>query len=363
MNSSALSGLSVYQIELVELKLILTKRYASGACSQSAEICALEVEPPCVGSCHSNKSRCQIIQSVASALWRAIAKQSQVDILTVQLCQALDLQPLMLEMHQMFPVHGHASRSASPNLCGFRWSSLSARTPKESSILQTAAAAAAAVATPGVQAKAAEHPQQYPERTLQTYRSTCDFCSSKKLRCSGGATYETILRIRLYMSLPTCSVKKRAGPKPRCKEPARQQQHPQQQQQQHQQKAPQQQLEHQQLQQQQQQQQQYKLPPISALLHETRHCLDTAQHFLICPSFAELSRKRYAAVTAEQYGANIAVAARPYKRSQSDASLTLQSKHNSALYAVISIARSNSDSSSSSSSGSGSSSSSSSSTD
>jgi hypothetical protein len=162
------------------------------------------------------------------------------------------------------------------------------------------------------------------------------------------------------MSLPTCSLKKRAGPKPRCKEPARQQPHPQQQQQQHQQKAPQQQLEHQQLQQQ-QQQQQYKLPPISALLHETRHCLDTAQHLLICPSFAELSRKRYAAVTAEQYGANTAVAARPYKRSRSDASLTLQSKHNSALYAVISIARSNSDSSSSSSSGSGSSSSSSSS--
>jgi Fungal Zn(2)-Cys(6) binuclear cluster domain len=100
----------------------------------------------------------------------------------------------MLEMRQMFPVHGHAPRSASPNLCGFRWSSLSARTPKQSSILQTAAAAAAAVATPGVQAKAAEHPQQHPERTLQTYRSTCDFCSSKKLRCSGGATCDKCMQ-------------------------------------------------------------------------------------------------------------------------------------------------------------------------
>jgi DNA polymerase III alpha subunit (gram-positive type) len=169
-------------------------------------------------------------------------------------------------------------------------------------------------------------------------------------------TLLAILRIS-FPSLPACSLKKRAGPKPRYKaqELARQQQQPQQQQQQqqqqHQQKAPQQQLEQQQLQQQQQQQQQqhqYKLPPISALLHETRHCLDTAQHRMIYPSFAELSRKRYAAATAEQCGSSCVC--RPYKRAQSDASVTLQSKHNCASNAAISIARSNSDNSSSSSS-------------
>jgi hypothetical protein len=152
---------------------------------------------------------------------------------------------------------------------------------------------------------------------------------------------------RIHFCHIRCSLKKRAGPKPKCKtkELVGQQQQPQQQQQQQQQQRSQLQQQQRSQLQQQQQQQHFKLPSISTLLRETRHSLGTAQSHMTNLSFTELSRKRYTAAAIDQYGSSIAAAAaRPNKRAHTSAPVSLPYGHSRAF---IAISRANSSSSSS----------------
>jgi Fungal Zn(2)-Cys(6) binuclear cluster domain len=97
---------------------------------------------------------------------------------------------LSLVMNQSLPsCSAPPPRHASPSLCGARWStqSLRDRTELRDAAVMHAAAVAAAAAPIGA-CTTAQGYNALDQQTLKLYRTTCDYCSVKKQKCSGGST-------------------------------------------------------------------------------------------------------------------------------------------------------------------------------
>jgi Fungal Zn(2)-Cys(6) binuclear cluster domain len=85
-------------------------------------------------------------------------------------------------MDQVSRLRATQSSRLSPTL----WAPVSARNTFEHTLQAAAACSAAAMATPTVRRKTTQATAFQDQKPLQAYRRTCDFCNSKKLKCSGG---------------------------------------------------------------------------------------------------------------------------------------------------------------------------------